>query len=151
MMQFNRVRLRRSNTITSRVPGSQTTLNPSTAGLPHHLPENTSVANTIKVNNLAQANVVNGQKAGWNSKFNSMGSTSTASTTPTVASSGTEKEINICLECKDVVDNIGRKSLSNNFNVEDVEHKVEINTTKSHIHPLAREMRNLHTRSMIFE
>ena len=150
MMQFNRVRLRRSNTITSRVPGSQTTLNPSTAGLPHHLPEsNTSIVTTT--NNLAKANGVNGQKAGWSSKFNSMGSTSTASTTPTVASTGTEKEINICLECKDVVDNIGRKSLANNFNVEEVEHKVEINTTKSHIHPLAREMRNLHTRSMIFE
>ena len=150
MMQFNRVRLRRSNTITSRVPGSQTTLNPSTAGLPHHLPEsNTSIVTTT--NNLAKANGVNGQKAGWSSKFNSMGSTSTASTTPTVASTGTEKEINICLECKDVVDNIGRKSLANNFNVEEVEHKVEITTTKSHIHPLAREMRNLHTRSMIFE
>ena len=150
MMQFNRVRLRRSNTITSRVPGSQTTLNPSTAGLPHHLPEsNTSIVTTT--NNLAKANGVNGQKAGWSSKFNSMGSTSTASTTPTVTSTGTEKEINICLECKDVVDNIGRKSLANNFNVEEVEHKVEINTTKSHIHPLAREMRNLHTRSMIFE
>ena len=150
MMQFNRVRLRRSNTITSRVPGSQTTLNPSTAGLPHHLPESTTSIVTT-TNNLAKANGVNVQKAGWSSKFNSMGSTSTASTTPTVASTGTEKEINICLECKDVVDNIGRKSLANNFNVEEVEHKVEINTTKSHIHPLAREMRNLHTRSMIFE
>ena len=150
MMQFNRVRLRRSNTITSRVPGSQTTLNPSTAGLPHHLPESTASIVTTN-DNLPKPNGVNGQKTGWSSKFNSMGSTSTASTTPTVASTGTEKEINICLECKDVVDNIGRKSLANNFNVEEVEHKVEINTTKSHIHPLAREMRNLHTRSMIFE
>ena len=131
--------------------------------MPGALPQNMSRSirgNERVVSNscATQASVENGQKTGWTSKFNSMGSNSTASITGVSNGVGnTSSQINICLECKDVVDNIGRKNTSDGHNsvdvadVHDHQKPFTIRTPKSSVTPLSREMRNLHTRSMIIE
>ena len=94
---------------------------------------------------------------GWTSKFNSMGSNS-SSTLPvgnSNPSASATSQISICLECKDVVDNIGRKNNMCN-RIDDIERRdpdqnVILRTPKSSNNSLAREMRNLHTQSMIIE
>ena len=111
---------------------------------------------TMGNNCATQDRIDNGQKAGWTSKFNSMGSNSTASTTGVSnGSANISSQINICLECKDVVDNITRKNTANGQNnvdtLDENQKQIFVRTPKSSITPLSREMRNLHTRSMIIE
>jgi hypothetical protein len=131
--------------------------------MPGALPQNVSRSNrgndiAVSNNCSTQSSVENGQKTGWATKFNSMGSNSTASLAGVNNGVGNiSSQITICLECKDVVDNIGRKNTANNPNsvdvvdVNDQQKQITMRTSKSSITPLSREMRNLHTRSMIIE
>lgn len=104
-----------------------------------------------------QKELENSQKLGWTSKFNSMGSNS-SSTVPvgnSASSANATSQINICLECKDVVDNIGRKNnIVNGVNIMETrcqDQNVILRTPKSSNHPHARDIRNMHTQSMIIE
>ena len=82
-------------------------------------------------------------------------SSSTVATGNSNSTGNTVSQINICLECKDVVDNIGRKNnMSNGYNHlsgEESEEQLKLRTQKSSNVSLARDMRNLHTQSMIME
>ena len=106
---------------------------------------------------MTQASAENGHKQGWTAKFNSMGSNSTASATEVSSGVGNPtSSMSICLECKDVVDNIGRKNMTdycNQLEVTQLEqhHRMDMRTPKSSVAPLGRELRNLRTQSMIFE
>ena len=104
-----------------------------------------------------QRELENNQKSGWTSKFNSMGSNS-SSTAPignSASSANATSQINICLECKDVVDNIGRKNnVVNGFNTVETrgqDQNVILRKPKSSNHPHSRDIRNMHTQSMIIE
>ena len=116
-------------------------------------------ANKAAVNDtpIAQTTSEHVQKVGWTSKFNSMGSTSMASTTRSSSTVGNvSSQVNICLECKDVVDNIGLKNTNNSYKQLDVIEQAQQSNTDDTISnlrmaPLSRETRRLHTRSLIFE
>lgn len=150
---LNRVRLRRSNTITSRVPGLSSQAIQSSDTLTHGTHLSSRGENPITM----PKELENGQKSGWTSKFNSMGSNSSSTVTTGNSNStgNTTSQINICLECKDVVDNIGRKNnMSNAYNhldEEENDQKLKLRSQKSSNVSLSRDMRNLHTQSMIIE
>ena len=104
-----------------------------------------------------QKELENSQKLGWTSKFNSMGSNSNSMVPVgnSTSSANATSQINICLECKDVVDNIGRKNNVVN-GVHTMETRVQdqnviLRTPKSSNHPHAIDIRNMHTQSMIIE
>ena len=140
--------MRRSNTITSRVPGLSSQDMQSSENLRLGTPRDAT---------LMQKDLENGQKVGWTSKFNSMGSnsSSTMNTANSNAAGSATSQVSICLECKDVVDNIARKNdmgnAINNLHITNQEQKVILRTPKTSNNSLARDMRNLHTQSMIIE
>ena len=113
-----------------------------------------------------QKTLQHGQKLRWTSKFNSIGSTSAASVTTRastavlrVAGDNMNNQVSICLECKDVVENIGLKNKATYITEENVlqpsiaEHiddsisglPVQVRLTN------CREIRQLHTQSLIFQ
>ena len=116
---------------------------------------NESVVNGI---NTSQKLSENNQKAGWTSKFNSTGSNSMATVTKVAGGVGNNvsSQINICLECNDVVENIRLKNMNNGYNqlclVDDPQqyNNEDIISNLPGL-PASREVRRLHTRSLIFE
>ena len=150
---LNRVRLRRSNTITSRVPGFPSQAVQSSDTLTH----GTHLSSGGENPTTAPKELENGHKSGWTTKFNSMGSNSSSTVTSGNSNStgNANSQINICLECKDVVENIGRKNNmsngSNHLDGGEYEQTPKLRAPKSSNVSLARDMRNLHTQSMIIE
>ena len=135
-----------------------------------HMQPDECVSNTSMHGTLPNQTQLEGAaKAHWTSKFNSVGSSPTSASIKnlsTAACKGSDENchISICLECKDVVENIGLRNkaaesvklhtngdtvLSTSF----AEHLEDESMLSEQLHsPLKyRETRQLHTQSLIIE